>query len=414
MPKLATSRSAVALAIAAGLGLAACGGAAPQATTAHAAEGKAKKPALELVKGEAKLAGEIAGEADASRSTKVGTGVAFPQAQAFDRFGVPQVGSPRETVKIEPFRIADLPRADIPEPLPIAEAPTRMPEGEVATDLFVDWESAYRSNSMLGRSDSYTSVRVSLRGHHLARLRIGNNEGAVTAGAGGGVYVVCRVAEDAARRFVTARWESLGASADGGAVLSVVDAWFDMSSCKASIVRKTRVQMKSLASGIFFGYREACKECPTGERVIFVTPNPQHIAAAGVGGEATTTLGSVSRVSLPVRKGGGGSVVVRYASGVLSDWLKALGQERLPEGDVVAGIDIAQGVEEAEPIAIAYASKSTSPLAPGAKSRPRITQHVPPPPVKAAPSDGRVLKVPSPTPSMAPQPIPQVIPLNLD
>jgi hypothetical protein len=145
--------------------------------------------------------------------------------------------------------------------------------------------------------------------------------------------------------------------------------------------------------------------------VIFVTPNPQHIAAAGLGGEATTTLGSVSRVSLPVRKGGGGSVVVRYASGVLNDWLNALGQERLADGDVVAGIDIAQGVEEAEPIAIAYASKTTSPLAPGA----RLPQpHIPRPKFNAAPSGGAGFTPPTPIPSTPVMPIPQVSPLNLD
>lgn len=377
------SRRAAPLAIA--LGLVACGGAAPQASTAHAvANDKPKTPVLELVKGSLRPAEEMA--SDEMEEAEPPRRVVFPAANG--SFGVMQEGGPRETVRTEPFRVADLPRVEIPEPLPISQAPVASPEGEPATDIFVDWESAHRSNSMLGRADSYTSVRVSLRGHKLARLRIGNNEGAVTAGAGGGVYVVCRVAEDAVRRFVTARWESLGASADGGAVLSVIDAWFDMSTCKASIVRKTRVPLKSLAAGIFFGYREACKECPTGERVIFVTPNPQHIAAAGVGGEAATTLGTLSRVSLPVRKGGGGSVVVRYSAGVLNDWLSALGQERLAGGDVVAGIDIAQGVEDPEPIAVAYASNTTSPLASGAQPKIRIPPH--PPPQTNAPSRPRI------------------------
>lgn len=371
------SRRATVLAIAAALGLVACGGAAPQASTAHTvAKDTPKKPAIELVKGSLKPAEEVA--SDKVHAAGLQRRVVFPAANG--SFGVRQEGGPRESVRTEPFRVADLPRAEIPEPLSIGQAPVSNLEGEPASDIFVDWESAHRSNSMLGRSDAYTSVRVSLRGHKLARLRIGNNEGAVTAGAGGGVYVVCRVAENAMRRFVTARWESLGASADGGASLTVVDAWFDMSACKAGIVRTTRVPLKSLASGIFFGYREACQECPAGERVVFVTPNPQHVSAAGVGGEATTTLGTLSRVSIPVRKGGGGSVLARYSAGVLSDWLTALGQEPLDGGDVVAGIDIAQGVEDAEPIAVAYASRTTSPLAARGQHKVKIPRPPPPKP----------------------------------
>ena len=310
-------------------------------------------------------------------------------------------------MKTEPFRVADLPRAEIPDPLPPAQAPTVKTEGPQATDLFVDWESAFRSNSMLGRADAYTSVRVSLRGHNLGRLRIGNNEGAVTAGGGGGVYVVCRVAEDAARRFVSARWELLGASGDGGVALTIIDAWFDMSTCTATIARRTRVPLKSLASGIFFGYREACEDCAGRERVVFVTPNPQHIAAAGVGGEATTTLGPLSRVSLPIRKGGGGSVVGRFMSGVLNDWLTSLGQERLAEGDVVAGIDIAQGVEDAEPIAIAYASKTTAPPAPSARPKIRIPPPVPAPPKpQFSPSSNGPMNPFSQAPSLPSTPMP--------
>jgi hypothetical protein len=211
------------------------------------------------------------------------------------------------------------------------------------------------------------------------------------------------VEENSVRRFVTARWESLAAAPGGGAALSFTDAWFDMHTCKATIVRKTSVPLKPLASGIFYGYREACKECPGGERVMFIGPNPQHIAAAGVGGEATTVLGTLTRVSLPVRKGGGGSIVVRYAAGVLTDWLSGLGQERvLPEGDVVAGIDIAQGVEDAEPIAIAYASRTIAPLAPGVRPMPHTHIPRPSPPVPPPPRDGvgskrPVIKIPAPS-----------------
>jgi hypothetical protein len=157
---------------------------------------------------------------------------------------------------------------------------------------------------------------------------------------------------------------------------------------------------------------------------MFIGPNPQHIAAAGVGGEATTVLGTLTRVSLPVRKGGGGSIVVRYAAGVLTDWLSGLGQERvLPEGDVVAGIDIAQGVEDAEPIAIAYASRTIAPLAPGVRPTPHTRIPRPPPPVPPPPRDGvgskrPVIKIPAPSGGIAGtttgvDPLPLLAPLGV-
>jgi hypothetical protein len=77
-----------------------------------------------------------------------------------------------------------------------------------------------------------------------------------------------------------------------------------------------------------------------------------------VGGEATVTMGALSRLSLPVRRGGGGSVLVRYSPGVLRDWFRTLGRDDAPSADIIAGIDVVQGVADPEPVALAYVSSA--------------------------------------------------------
>jgi hypothetical protein len=401
-------RSLAAMALPASMLLVACGGATPVTRVTPetpvtpaapaALSAKGKSPGLVLVKGTPLLP-------PAANALNDAIAEGAPKTSAFSMFQRSPMGVPRAAVEPHAFRVADLPRAEIPEPLPPSQAPIVSTEGELATDIFVDWESAFRSTSMIGRPEAYTSVRVSLRGQNLARIRIGNNEGTVAQGAGGGVYVVCRVPEDALRRFVTARWESLSASPKGEPALSIVDAWFDMHTCKATIVRRTRVPLQSLAGGVFLGYREACSKCATGERVMFIAPHPQHVATSGVGGEATVTTGALTRVALNVRRGGGGSLVARYSAGVLRDWHRSLGKEVTSEADVVAGIDIAQGVEDQEPVAVAYASKAIPPAASApAPERPAI--RIPkagskPPPMPTPPRPTVRLK-PSGKPSVKP------------
>jgi hypothetical protein len=373
----------------------ACGGAAtPQATSAASASpGAASGAASGEASGEASEA-RAAGQGSAPRSNVAivpgkrklrvaGAGAEeAPSPQLFmARFGRMQTVEQGEAAP-EPFRIADLPVSGIPEPLSATTAPSEPPSGDEAPDIFVDWQSAVSRMAVVPRAETYVSVRVSLRGHKLARLRIGGNEGTVTGGAGGGIYVVCRVPDEAPRRFVSARWESLAAAPSAGSgagsassagakpgpvTLTVTDAWFDMRECKATVVKRTTVELKPLSGGILYGYRETCQKCSPGaptELVTLLGPMPQTINASGVGGEAATVLGALTRVTLPVRKGGGGSLVARYGAGIVRDWLSSLSRPGSPNEDVVVGVDITQGVSDAEPIALAYASLVKAPGTP--------------------------------------------------
>lgn len=382
-------RGLAALALLGPIALMACGGAAtPQAASAASASPGAAGGEASGEASEARAAGQ--GSAPQSnvaivpgkRKLKVaGAGAEeAPSQQVFmARFGRMQTVEQGEAAP-EAFRIADLPVSGIPEPLSAATAPSEPPSGDEAPDIFVDWQSAVSRMAVIPRAETYVSVRVSLRGHKLARLRIGGSEGTVTGGAGGGVYVVCRVPEEAPRRFVSARWESLAAAPSSGAnpsagagakpgpvTLTVTDAWFDMRECKATVVKRTTVELKPLSSGILYGYRETCQKCSPGaptEIVTLLGPMPQTINASGVGGDAATVLGALTRVTLPVRKGGGGSLVARYGAGIVRDWLSSLSRPGSPNEDVVVGVDITQGVSDEEPIALSYASLVKAPGTP--------------------------------------------------
>lgn len=345
----ASGFGAAAGAVAAALALSACGGSvAPRATAPESAVASAAS-----LKGQAVKDVRAVVALMAEPELPVGQIVLV---DAMDQRRAAPSGSERLPIASEPFRVADLPLASIPQPLVASLSPSALPEGE-AEDLFVDWQLGGDAKRLT--PSTATSVRVSLRKQMFARLRIGASEGMVSAGGGGGVYLVCGVPEDSPRRIVPARWESLDASASG-VRMTVVDAWFDAHACKAAVVRKTQVDARSLAGGVFFGYREAGAEGEQGEVVTLMTPHPLVISATGVGGEATTVFGSFTRVKLPVRRGGGGSMVGRFHAAVLRSWFQALGKEFSSSFEVVAGVDISQGVRDPEPVAVAYVSRATS------------------------------------------------------
>lgn len=339
-----------------------------------APKGEQQALELELVKGPMPLpqqgaepaASDVAKlEAELSQGVKVQKMQTPRFSKRHPLFGAFAAGSgPRPKMKSAPFSLSALSKADIPEPLSPADAPVdALPKMETneAKELFVDWQSGFRPGRAFSSGESggsYITVRISLQGHAMARLRIGHNEGVVVKGGGGGVYATCRTPVDTFRRIVPARWESIQPVSGGGAKLVVTDAWFDSNSCKASVVRRTEVALSPLVDGTFLAYREACKDCGGGEMLLLLTPHPLHISTAGIGGEVKEQLGSMTKIAVPVRKGGGGSVVARYSGTVLGEWYGAIGRSgELIPSDVVAGIDVAQGVSEDEPLAIAYRSE---------------------------------------------------------
>lgn len=290
-------------------------------------------------------------------------------------------GSVQRT-QVEPisFRVGDLPLATLPEQLSAATAPSGLPSGNDPSELYLDW----RGTDPIKARGTWTTVRISLKDATLGRIRIGSNEAPVAAGAAGGVYVTCGGEVTNSRPMISpARWETLTAGASGAARYTVVDGWFDARTCKAVEVRRTSVEARSLAGGLLYGFREACPSpasvsphTPTivppsasaattsssacsGEALTLLGPRLQHVVATGVGGDAKTMLGSFSRVTLPLRRGGGGSLVERIAASSLREWCDASGSRASFSRDVLLGVEVVQAVDDPEPIAVSYVSEGS-------------------------------------------------------
>lgn len=313
-------------------------GASVAKSTASSRDGKAA-PALETVAPSRPLIGRLDEEPVASVSFKK------------SRFSA---ATPRPTVAPEPFRVAELPELILGEALRPADAPRELAPGGstgVAEDLVLDAPSLERAQRGNGGT-----VRVGLASGVAGRVVIGTSEGAVTPLGGGGVYVACGGDPASRTPIVTAHWEMLDQRTPTKARLTVGDGWFDAKTCRASTVRRVQVEVRALAGGLLYGYRGACDAAAQKSGCSAVLgvlgPRLSRAAAAAVGGDARTSLGALSHVRLPVRRGGGGSLLARIDGAAAAEWLGAAASA--PRRDVVLGLEVVQSVADPEPIAVAF------------------------------------------------------------
>ena len=100
--------------------------------------------------------------------------------------------------------------------------------------------------------------------------------------------------------------------------------------------------------------REPCGvSCDSGDLVTILGPRFESLATSAIGGSVSSVDGAISCVTLPVRQGGGASMLGRATSSGAAAWAHKLAID-LPSTVMVMGVEIAQSVENAEPIAIAY------------------------------------------------------------
>jgi hypothetical protein len=268
----------------------------------------------------------------------------------------------RTPIAPEPFRLSDLPSLVVPEPIDVATSAPVQTNDDPATELVVDWKGAGRP---LGppKSDVVTSVRISLSGRVYSRIRIGYAEGAVSPDGSGGVYVSCGGILPSDRE----------ATPKGGIQYRVVDAWFNTQSCAASIVARTSVNAPRLAAGMLYAFRQASAKSPEDEALTLIGPRFAHLAQSSLGGDASVTGGSFSRVTIPVRRGGGASVVARIGASTVREWSQMTGIAPVAEGELLVGIEITQGVEDPNPVAITYVGVPR-PAGPPAQVNPKVVQ----------------------------------------
>src|SRR5262249_51786207 len=159
----------------------------------------------------------------------------------------------------------------------------------------------------------------------------------VTKDAGGGPWVSCGGAPSTMRKLVPARWEVVVPTDKGGLEYRVVNAWFDTQACTAAIVGRASVSAKRLAGGMLYGFRQrsVSPSQPQDDTLALLGPRFAHLATGAVGGDASVTVNEVSRILLPIRRGGGASIMGRIAGSTARDWAKLTGLGTVAESDVV-------------------------------------------------------------------------------
>lgn len=333
--------------VGASIGLTACGGAPPVSAAAPAptavAATPSKSPAPVIVEG--------------ARAFVLDPG-------SRQRTDLRAAGPRRALVSPEPFRVADLPQGMVPEMLPVSQPSDAATSSDTGPELLVDWAALTSEAKLIRAQNGYTSVRVTLRNQALGRIRIGGREGAVMLDGSGGVYVTCGGEHRGRTMMSPARWEWLSME-QGAMLLHVVNAWFDTQACKATVVTRTQVSARALPGGLLYAFREC--EGPTSETmaqalpckrelITFLGPRAQQVVASGVGGQARTAIGGFSRVSLPLRRGGGGSFMGRVDAPTLRNWLTTTGSKSALHGELEVGVEVVQGVDDPEPLGVAYAA----------------------------------------------------------
>ena len=91
-----------------------------------------------------------------------------------------------------------------------------------------------------------------------------------------------------------------------------------------------------------------------------ILPNSQSLVANGVGGEVRGQNTAFAIATIPIRKGGGGSIFARLDTFGQNLWKNGFGDAAVTAIDsnpVGLGVEVMQGVDDPEPIAIAYIAK---------------------------------------------------------
>jgi hypothetical protein len=259
-------------------------------------------------------------------------------------------GAPRQRVIPTAFRVDDLPSFDPPRALDGAHPPV-VAGGIDATELQLDWHATGHAPDKL---DPPTVVRVGLTVSTWARLRIGSSEAAIGPESAGGVFLTCGGPQGIPQPLVPARWEAVTVTPDRGVEYHVTTAWFDPRTCSAHIMEHRSVKAAPLAGRLLHAFRAPCAfACDGGELVTILGPRFDTLATSATGGDVSSADGALTRVTLPVRQGAAASMVGRALASTTEPWTRRLGID-VPRSGVVVGVEVAQGVADDEPIAIAY------------------------------------------------------------
>lgn len=262
----------------------------------------------------------------------------------------PLRGSPtvRAPIVPEEMRPETLPLLTIPEPLPVLVAPVAVTGRETDELLFDGKREAPALPTRHG--DPALTVRVTLRDRSIGRMQIGYAAAKVSSG----VAVPCGGPGANVRAVLPLRWETIQPTDGARVEFEVVNGWFDTASCRATVVERASVLAVPVLGRLLFAFRLRPSTPDAPESLALLGPRFAQLLSSAIGGETDSQGSGFSRITLPLRRGAGASALGHLDASSLLDWENVMGPSGLPRGDLQVGVELAQGVEDSTPVAIAY------------------------------------------------------------
>ncbi|MFT3766469.1 MAG: hypothetical protein QM820_13290 [Minicystis sp.] len=209
--------------------------------------------------------------------------------------------------------------------------------GEPATDFFVD----------------RGCHRASVSGHAVGDVQVGWVSLPIGPQSSGGVdlyHVRGSNGGDGVHRYAHAIWETLDRQPDGTLRYTHTDGRFNLRTCKTRVASRYTVTARPLFGGLAYLFRTRCAKCEPAQREVLHVLTPPSGWGNEEYGHRRVLLGGQHADSERVRVND-----VR-----LRKFEKAFGRAlpRVADGrEILLGIETAQGLGEAAPSVIAYATE---------------------------------------------------------
>jgi hypothetical protein len=284
-------------------------------------------------------------------------------------------GGPRR-LQIAPtsVQLADLPVGHVEPPLSVNDRPTvALLKTQLASELVIrpgEFDGYQRTATVNFKEPTFGVVVVG--DYQIKRMSL--NQPPSSPG-----YMSCGL--NVSPRYQPARWASLRRVADGSIAYSIADGWLDAAVCKIWAERRTTIHAAPVLSGdLLYGFRD-CKSsegdkgaCSQGADLTLIFPQAPIVVGGGLGGEVRGQNGAFGVASIPFRRGGGASLFVRLDINSLRIFRRGMGDTpREPEQEFLnaptvsspgigLGVEVVQGVNDPEPIAIAYLARDIAPV----------------------------------------------------
>jgi hypothetical protein len=247
--------------------------------------------------------------------------------------------------KVAIARFEEIPVAEIPEPLDDADRPQRLASGASAPDLRIATQKPVQWKRWLSLHRS-TAVQIKPQSEGFGMLSWVSH-GSAAWGATPSLETTC----EKGGKVSGWRWETFRLEEDGKAALEIRDGWFDPDNCSLSVVRRTKLHPKELASErgmpLVFAVRGA-------QSLTLMLAPGASIAVADLVDAARDVKGAVERITVPIQRGASAAVAVTLAEQPLAAWLAAATGNAAPvtgqaNGEISLGVDAVQGVGEKSP-----------------------------------------------------------------